>query len=798
MKLLNQFRNKIKNTMIQATRTSLQTVSRSILPANIVSKLDCVIVDGSTLVRCCVVGIPQNPDVGGYPEKMNEFLIAELLGIEGEDFRLQISYGINKIDNSEAIQMFDEADYYNRVDQDSYIDKKNGDNTKQPPHIKKLQSNSYKRNIEALFDNDENMFRTALIIVIKANNEQGLRAAESRIKAVLSGSRVFFEYPDSKHLETLLNSMMVPAIWKRTACELFSYHAALMLPIQSPGNRLQSEGCLFGETIEDNPRAVQINLEALSAQHIFVCGASGTGKTYFLMLFLMRSLTMERKRVIYITPKEDEGTSHRKVVEHFKGCLIELGRDKDKNINPFEIFHSGNVTRENTESVFYHHVDILKNFFLALILSETTGRDNMISYLERTIHETYEKKGIYLEDPSSWHDWPYLSDIFNIWEAEKDDNTTAEALYNKSGSIRTSWKYLNAPSNIDLTNDLICFDTSGMRSGTDKLQDAYNILICGMMGMRFKGNKDKKTIICVDEGRVFLQTPQIASFLMRILMEGRSAGISLVIAVQQPADLVKANVSEEMKTNINVNVILGGMSPANVGLVKQFFSLDASTQEKLLTLGKGSGLVMVGTQIIPTKFKSTDLEHAIIKGEDINVKTLSTSNVLLYITEGIETLVNQQNICFDDWLSCDPELLRNRGFESQNSIDCLTGKHIRVWLKEVPANMKDDHFVTVGRTAGALIQVGHSVEINHFDNADIIIDEKTAIEYERPGSHTFDELTMKRDAALSKYSEVFFICQAQNYALIKKAVGEERTIQRGKDLKDWIEKRKNVRNPNVS
>ena len=220
-----------------ATRTSLQTVSRSILPANIVSKIGHVVIDNDTFVRCCVVGIPQNPDVGGYPEKMNPFLIAELLAIEGEDFRLQISYGINKIDNSEAIQMFDEADYLNRVDQDSYIDHKNGDATKQPPHIKKLQSNSYKRNIEALFDNDENMFRTALIIVIKATSEQGLRSAESKINAVLSGSRVFKEYPDAKHLETLLNSMMVPAIWKRTACELFSYHAALMLPIQSPGNR---------------------------------------------------------------------------------------------------------------------------------------------------------------------------------------------------------------------------------------------------------------------------------------------------------------------------------------------------------------------------------------------------------------------------------------------------------------------------------------------------------------------------------------------------------------------------------
>src|SRR5450759_4791387 len=687
MKLFKQFQQKIKQTMVMATRTSLQTVSRSVLPANIVSKIGHVVVDYDTFVRCCVVGIPQNPDVGGYPEKMNPFIIAELLAIEGEDFRLQISYGINKIDNSEAIRMFDEADYYNRVDQDSYIDHKNGDSTKQPPHIKKLQSNSYKRNIEALFDNDENMFRTALIIVIKATTEQGLRSAESKINAVLSGSRVFKEYPDCRHLETLLNSLMVPSIWKRTACELFSYHAALMLPIQSPGNRLQSEGCLFGETLEDNPRAVQINLEALSAQHIFVCGASGTGKTYFLMLFLMRSLTMERKRVIYITPKADEGTNHLNVVKYFNGCLIELGRDKSKNINPFEIFTSGNVKRDNAEGIFYQHVDILKNFFLALILSETTGRDNMISYLERTIHETYEKKGIYLEDPTSWHDWPYLSDIFKIWEAEKDTNTTAEALYNKSGSIMTSWKYLNAPSNIDLTNDFIVFDTSGMRSGTDKLQDAYNVLITAMMAMRFKGNKEKNTIICVDEGRVFLQNSQIAAFLMRILMEGRSAGISLVIAVKQPADLQKANVAEEMKTNINVNVILGGMTPANVGLVTKFFSLDSSTQEKLLELGKGSGLVMVGTQIIPTKFKSTDLEHAIIKGEEYPTSPLGADSGLSYVSEGLEMLSIQQKICFDDWLTCDPELLRVKGFESQKGIDCLTGKNIRVWHKEMPLSL---------------------------------------------------------------------------------------------------------------
>jgi hypothetical protein len=795
MKIITQFKNKIKLALIRADRTSRETLSRSILPSKVQSNIDKVIVDNDLLIRCCVVGIPDNQDLGGYPEKMNEFLIAELLNIEGEDFRLAISYGVNKIDNSKAINMFERADYDNRVDQDSYLDKKGGDTTKQPPHIKKLQSNSYKRNIEALFDNDENMFRTALIVVIKAQTEQGLRSAESRINAVLKGSRVFFEFPDSKHLETLLNSMMVPAIWKRTSCELFSYHAALLLPIQSPGNRLSSEGVLFGESIEDNPRSVQINMEALAAQHIFVCGASGTGKTYFLILLIMRSLTMEKKRVIYITPKADEGTNHLNVFEYFNGLIIELGRGKNRNINPFEIFIPENFSRANAENIFYDHVDILKNFFMALILSETAGRDNMISYLERTIHEVYEKKGIYLEDPTTWHNWPYLSDIYKIWEDEKDINPTAEALYNKASSIMTSWNYLNQPSNVDLSNDLICFDTSGMRSSTDKLQDAYNILLVAMMGMRFKGNKEKKTMIVVDEGRVFLQTPQIASFLMRTLMEGRSARIELVIAVQQPSDLAKANVAEEMKTNINVNVVLGGMNPNNVGLVSKFFNFDASTQEKLLKLGKGSGLVMIGGQIIATKFKSTDLEHRIIKGigsgSDSNAETLATNNVLSYVSKEIENLSHQQKICFDDWLTCDPGLLRAQGFDSQKGIDCMTGKNIRVWLKqgERPENMTDDHFLTVCRLSGVIIQTGHKIKISHFDDADIIIDEDIAVEYERPGSHTFDEICKKRDSALEKYNDVVFVCQAQNYDLIKKAVGEERTVTRGKNLRDWIEKK---------
>jgi len=101
--------------------------------------------------------------------------------------------------------------------------------------------------------------------------------------------------------------------------------------------------------------------------------------------------------------------------------------------------------------------------------------------------------------------------------------------------------------------------------------------------------------------------------------------------------------------------------------------------------------------------------------------------------------------------------------------------------------MSDDHFSTCCRLAGELVQKGHNVKINHHDDADLILNDTIAIEYERPGSHSFTELIEKRDAALQKYQEVFFVCQIQNYELIKKAVGTDRTITRGKNLRDWVD-----------
>lgn len=783
--------HKIQEALYAANVVHLETVSRSLFPSSIRAFPEHLNIEDDHFIKCIVVGIPENPDIAGYPDNLDPHIIRKLLAIEGQEFKLSFSYGVRKLSTEKATELLTRADELNDLEMNSYNEK--GHDEKKVPIVKKLQAGSLENNITAVYQNDENMFETSFIITIKSKHLRGLRDAQGHIESVLGGARIGSTVKTCKHLDTLLNATMRPSMLPADTCQIFSWHAGILLPIKSFGNRLDDEGLLIGETIEETPRPVQIDFKGLAARHMLGLGATGVGKSYLMQLLIMRELSMEGHRVIEITPKADDGnqekgkgTDHKKVCVHFKGCLIELGRGKEKIINPLHIFTNSKVSREDAENVYYQHVDTVAAYFQALILSETEGRDNMIPYLLTSIHRAYEAKGIFREDPKSWHDFPVSSDLYSIWESEKEKNQSANALWNKGSAILTNWDYLNQQSNIDLSNNLLVFDTSGMSDSTGKLQDAFNVLIVAMMAMRFHGSIIPTTIF-VDEARVFFQNKSISKFLMKLLLEGRSANIGLALFTQNPADLKKANIAEEVLGNVGVVVAFGGMSAINIGIVSDFLSMSEATKDQYSRLIKGQGLVMYGNRTIPTSFKSTPYEHGIITGLISSDQTLATVSTLQFILPGIEKLFNEQKICFLDWINCDPELLKTRGLTNKKGVDCMTGRNVQVWIKEVPTNQKPDHFSTICRLAGEAIKKGHTVKINHFDDADIIIDERIAVEYERPGSHSFQELVEKRDAALLKYQEVFFVCQNENYELVKKAVGIDRTIMRGAKLKAWLE-----------
>ncbi len=399
----------------------------------------------------------------------------------------------------------------------------------------------------------------------------------------------------------------------------------------------------------------------------------------------------------------------------------------------------------------------------------------MGSYLNESLMEVYRRKGIYRSDPETWKnkEWPTLLDLRQIWieDAEDPKAVTARAFVDKTFMITTAWSYMNRPTDINLSADFIIIDISDVPAS---LQDAMNVFVTGIMGQRFKTDTKKETIIAVDEAAVFLRNPKLSLFLLRTLTQGRSYNIGLWLATQQTVDLVKAGVDQEFKTNMQISIVLGNMRKDTIEHVKSFYKLDEHNTQDLMACGVGEGLLIVGSEVIPTAFRPTDHEFAVIKGKEKAAGKAEQPAGFLLAHEGLRGLINDNQIYFSEWLQPGQDItaLKNQGFKQYRAIS-LNGKHGYCWLpeKNVIGNMVGhesvDHFSMVAQLAGWCIMHDIAlIEFNHHDKPDLVIEacgKRVAIEYERPGSHSFQELVEKKERIEKAGAEPLFICQNSNY-----------------------------------
>jgi hypothetical protein len=798
MKLLRKIRNKI-DEISRAADNQLywDSIARKIGPRSIKESPEYVIIDNKLLARTIIAGVPPISDIGGYPADMKPTVVDELLGISAKGHSIAFSYTVIPIPNPESMKMLDQAIFMNKVAQESFRDKgQDGriDKTKQPPLKYGLEAEDFADNYREVYKNTQKMYHTAFIIVIWGKDRDALREAESHVTFILESNRIYYEIPDYRHLDTFLAAQPYPEWVNYSWCELFSYHTAALFPSRNPNSRTDENGLYFGEDVKTG-KSIQIDLKALAAQHLMFVGPTGSGKTFTLLLLLMRSFDMLGKRIIYTTPKADVGTNYRNVAEYYgkAASIIDIG-PRGHNINPLQILYDETILGDELDYMhaFDEHCELVNKFFE--VLFEKTKTPNMSSTLNESLIQVYRSKGIRREYPKTWKNanWPTLLDLRAVWEKNlKEDpkDVTTKALLDKTYMVNTSWSYMNRPTDINTGADFIIVDISGVPLS---LQEAMNVFVTGIMSMRFRTDTRKETIIAVDEGAVYLRNPQLALFLLQTLTQGRSFNISLWLATQQPSDLQKADLDAEFKTNIQISIVLGNMRKDTIAHVKSFYSLNENNVNDLMTCGVGEGLVIVGDQVIPTKFKATEHEIAIIKGRKVNQKVESPSFFSL-VHEGLRDLISDHQIYFQDWLvpGQDITLLSNQGYKQYRAQN-INGKPGFVWLPqknvlgEMVGNQTIDHYSTVLQLAAYFIMNNIPiVSINHNGDVDLVIEingKKIAIEYERPGSHNFNELVEKRQRAESVAVDTIFICQQANLSQVIEAVGEKNAIPRGSEL----------------
>jgi len=234
------------------------------------------------------------------------------------------------------------------------------------------------------------------------------------------------------------------------------------------------------------------------------------------------------------------------------------------------------------------------------------------------------------------------------------------------------------------------------------------------------------------------------------------------------------------------------MRSDTVDIVKGFFKLDENATTDLLSAGVGEGLLLVGEEVIPIKFKPSALEEEIIKGR-LNNKIASVHDGIKLIHDWLLNLVSEHGLIMQDWIDGDDSTLSQLGYEPRRVQRAIGSGLIRAWIKtdilngEMVLNQSIDHYSTVLQIAGWLQQHGIKADIQHLDGPDIafkISEQQYYVEFEH-GEQSPQILQQKKQDTSN--GRLVFIGTSSNIKYLYKNVGETDTYKRGQQLADFLD-----------
>ncbi|MBN1133827.1 MAG: ATP-binding protein [Methanosarcinaceae archaeon] len=799
MNILSRLRKDKEQADIALFKERMQDEAvRKVTPALIEEYEDYLLIDKEMFVTCVVVGIPTKHH-NGFPRNLPPNFTSQVMAIENTDeFLIDISYQCTPISPSEAMTLLDKSMYVNRVSM-AQVEKETQKETGVSIHSKRydFQAQDFTYLFGEIYKNEQKLFDSQYIIVIRAKSRDGLRAGISSVFGVLESNVVNREIPYHRILDTFIAALPFPNVVDFAEMQQLSDSCGALLPLHDPLTQPAETGLIYGLRKADSTPYI-IDWSTLAAAHHIVIGGTGSGKTVELMKLLMSGHDMLGHRFIYITPKPDSRTNFLSVANYYgdHAQVIQIGAAAGfQNINPLQVMVDSNQTLLNDSdyiSLFNNHLELLTAFFSVMDTSM-----NMDDYIIQSLIELYRRYGIIRKDVDTWKnregkEYPVLVDLRSIWkeDAEKK-NPSAIAMLNRTSRLETSWEYINRPTDIKMDKDIIVMDLSGVPGS---LQNAMNVFVTGLMSLRFNTDLTKKTCVIIDEGRVFLQNKPLTEFIMKTYTQGRSYDMSAIFTTQQASDINK-DMQELFKNNSFVNIIMGNVQPNSYKGLEDFFSLNEDDMKSLKTCGVGEGLVQVRGKTTAVKFALTDLEKDVILGDWKTVKKTGLEFGFKLVDDRLKPLLSEDGI-MSDWIEGDSKVLGidHTPYYVQRAFGRGT---TQIWIQ--PHKVQDgkimqqsiDHYGTVLQIGAYLLQKGFKIDINHFDDADIVaeLNEHTiAIEYERPGSHTKSELIDKKQRLQTTYGQVVFVVPNTYYSVVadQTCVGSENTVARGTTLEEYM------------
>ena len=364
------------------------------------------------------------------------------------------------------------------------------------------------------------------------------------------------------------------------------------------GNNVYNDSLIFID---------KYNRKKYKNSNMCIFGTSGSGKSYFTKLMILRNALFNLEQFVIDPDREYTDLTH-----NLNGSIIKIGPSSDNYINILDI-------REDSledEQKGYLSTKISKVLgFFKFIYGNIEESEKAI--IEQKLIQTYNEKGITFEDRSLYNknkkfkntnQMPILEDLYN----NLDEKMKIKLLPFIKGSL----KFFNNYTNVELNNKLIVADIYEL--GEENIK--YGMyLFTELFWDKIKNNRKNKKSIYLDEIWQLIgvtSNKEVASFIYKIFKTIRKYGGSAVAITQDVSDLFSLDNGTYGKSILNNSEIKAffNLEEENIRVLEKYSNLSSKEKIEIKSLKRGECVMFVGKEHILAKIQSSSFENEIIGG----------------------------------------------------------------------------------------------------------------------------------------------------------------------------------------
>ena len=458
--------------------------------------------------------------------------------------------------------------------------------------------------------NNEQLLYLNVYITTYANSKKELKNKINKIEEILQSSGMKSKKSLFRQEQTLLSNIPInnnnSDLIKATKRNILTEGVKGTYPFIT-STIYDKEGILYGTDINNNSLIIinKFDREKYKNSNTCIFGASGSGKSYFTKIQILRNYLLNINQYIIDPEREYE-----KISNSLNGTLIKLGPASNTYINIFDIREDS--FEEKEEGYLATKLNKLIGFF-KLIFKNLTEEEKI--ELENKIIKIYEKKEITFDDKSLY--------INNKFKTSKNMPILEDLYKELEGKLKIllkpfidgSLKCFNNYTNIELNNKLIIGDIYEL--GEENIQYGMYIFI-ELFWDKIKKDRKIKKIIYLDEIWRLIgitSNKETASFIYKIFKTIRKYGGGATAITQDISDLFSLDEGAYGKSIINNSElkIFFNLEEENIKTLEKYIDINYKEKIEIKSLKKGECLFFVGRDHILTKINSDDYEKELIE-----------------------------------------------------------------------------------------------------------------------------------------------------------------------------------------